>query len=74
MTDTYLGRKGYTLIKNRIESKELFIIRRELDVSPNATLMGPQPSFQINQVTPIINIFIFNILNTYINLIISIFI
>jgi len=49
MTDTYLGRKGYTLIKNRIESKELFIIRRELDVSPNATLMGPQPSFQIYQ-------------------------
>lgn len=47
MINTYLGYKGYTLIKDNISIKEQVFIRRELEVSPNKTLMGPPSSFPI---------------------------
>ena len=47
MIKTYLGYKGYTIVKDNITIKEQLFIRKELEVSPNKTLMGPAPSFPI---------------------------
>ena len=47
MSITYLGCKGYTIVKHSISMTEHTFIRKELDVSPNKTLMGPCPSFPI---------------------------
>ena len=47
MAKTYLGYKGYTIVKNTISPNEHLFIRKELDVAPFKTIMGAPPSFPI---------------------------